>query len=65
MTVGVRVVVGAVVGEAVGLRPSVLAVGVARPAADLVVARVLIDIEDVVGVVGILVGQFEDVPGVG
>ena len=65
MGVGVGVVVGAVVGEAVGLRPDVLAVVGADAARDLGVAGVLVEVDDVAGIVRILVRQVDDVPGVG
>ncbi len=65
VAVGVRVVTRDVVRKAIGLRPGMLAVVDARTAADLHVARVLVEIDDVVGVAGILVSFLEDVPRIG
>ncbi len=65
VAVGVGIVVRVVVGKAVRLGPGVLAVVGAGAAGDLGVAGVLVDVDDVGGVVGILVRQIEDVPRVG
>jgi hypothetical protein len=62
--IGARVAAGAAVaGEAVALRPGVLALVAAGGAADLGEGRVAVDVEDGGWVEGLLVRQLEDLPG--
>ena len=65
MAVCVRIVVGRVVGKAVGLWPRVFTVVVSRPTADFRIAGVAVHVEDIAGVVRVFVCQIEDIPRVG
>jgi len=64
VAVGVGVVSAVVIGETVRFGPRVLALVCSGSTGTLGVASVLVYVEDIVRIVGILVGQVEDIPGI-